>query len=660
MTATVRDLILILEVFFPADLSLQKALYLFGVIISLYPLLQLHLNQRRQPRQPARTGWMKTLRDLLISAFQPGDVETLVWASGLDRTLEYANYICDDLVSLYMMLGLNPYDLSAPSLPPLSPDPRIMLCTSHSSCILCPVGDLNIRPTLRRRDKPRAVWLLNRDSTWVQADLVVAHCASSEADYYPDCITYRGNDNHRRQKIEASPPYLRMSRHGVWAHRQVAIQQENALHRFHGGWSNFADWVNDLTGSARTMTYRQSQCLFIEHFCCRLLVFHDKHADFTCEAHVSTRSLAEVVRATIGVNGGVFGTAMSHGCVNCTHVKRYHSDLVNEGVVLGANLEVVAGMGAEVNNNDVASEAHDPAIVQLGLPTQQEGPLPRTPRGYVRLAVMAGKTINHRPQKCALHTCESPLVNYKNGQFCEPHLNLSDVCGIIPCGRPIREPGALTCDDQSHVNWHRKYVNRFSQIISPISFPGVQRVIRQQQAVGNAGGEPGPALRIELDALGNTPGAQVNHTFRAKTTYCLQTVQWACGFPIGWGKCYRSESSPQVLAILDTIWAGYPASKPSFIAYDDACSLLRYVPDLILVAADGNGAFHQTRAFNTETAEQLNSWLTGFESQLREMSDVNYDLFVHILMMIYAERVEKQVDKKDFGLTDEFWVAATG
>ncbi|KAF8209393.1 hypothetical protein K438DRAFT_1572209, partial [Mycena galopus ATCC 62051] len=84
-------------------------------------------------------------------------------------------------------------------------------------------------------------------------------------------------------------------------------------------------------------------------------------------------------------------------------------------------------------------------------------------------------------------------------------------------------------------------------------------------------------------------------------------------------------------------------------------------PDLILVGEDGNGATHQTRGFNTETAEQLNSWLmAGFESQLRQMSNVNYDFFVHVLMMIYAERVEKQVDNKDLGLTDEFWVAATG
>jgi hypothetical protein len=194
------------------------------------------------------------------------------------------------------------------------------------------------------------------------------------------------------------------------------------------------------------------------------------------------------------------------------------------------------------------------------------------------------------------------------------------------------------------------------------------------------------------------------HTFKAKTTYCLQTIQLACGFPIGWGKCYRSESTPQVLAILNQIWEHHPNSRPSFIAYNDACDLLRHIvtqnpndpwlstkfivdawhyfghratdilcrlwcnpapkngsqPDLVLVEEDANGICHQTRAFNTETAEQLNSWLNGFESQLRQMSDVNYDFFVHVLMMIYAEKVQKQVVQKNQGLSATFWAEATG
>ncbi|KAJ7923681.1 hypothetical protein B0H13DRAFT_1463590, partial [Mycena leptocephala] len=140
--------------------------------------------------------------------------------------------------------------------------------------------------------------------------------------------------------------------------------------------------------------------------------------------------------------------------------------------------------------------------------------------------------------------------------------------------------------------------------------------------------------------------------------------------------------------ILNRIWADHPDSKPSFIAYDDACSLRRHIvtqdpndpwlsmtklivdawhyighrateilchlwcnpapvngsqPDLILIEHDDNGVAHQTRAFNTETAEQLNSRLSSFESQLRQMSDINYDFFIHVLMMTYGEGVEEKV-----------------
>ncbi|KAJ7845879.1 hypothetical protein B0H13DRAFT_1647155, partial [Mycena leptocephala] len=75
---------------------------------------------------------------------------------------------------------------------------------------------------------------------------------------------------------------------------------------------------------------------------------------------------------------------------------------------------------------------------------------------------------------------------------------------------------------------------------------------------------------------------------------------------------------------------------------------------------DVNGVAPQTRAFNTETAEQLNSWLSGFESQLCQMSDVNYDFFVHVLLMIYGEQIDKKVSDRNLGLSEEFWAEATG
>lgn len=195
-------------------------------------------------------------------------------------------------------------------------------------------------------------------------------------------------------------------------------------------------------------------------------------------------------------------------------------------------------------------------------------------------------------------------------------------------------------------------------------------------------------------------GDEVVHTFQAQSVYCLETVQWACGIPIGWGKCYRSESMPQVLGILDRIWEDKDDLRPSFIAFDDACDLLRHIvtqnnespwlkttkfivdawhyighratdvlcrlwcnpaptngsqPDLVITVTDDNGNRHTARAYNTETAEQLNAWLDGFESQLRQMSGVNYDLFVHFLMLLFKEDVEKKIQKKGWEHPEEFW-----
>ncbi len=75
-------------------------------------------------------------------------------------------------------------------------------------------------------------------------------------------------------------------------------------------------------------------------------------------------------------------------------------------------------------------------------------------------------------------------------------------------------------------------------------------------------------------------------------------------------------------------------------------------PDLVEAKKDRDGSVHLTRAFNTETAEQLNSWLTGYEAQLRQMSDVSYDFFVHVLMMVFAETIEERIEAKTRSLDD--------
>lgn len=300
-----------------------------------------------------------------------------------------------------------------------------------------------------------------------------------------------------------------------------------------------------------------------------------------------------------------------------------------------------------------------------------------------------------------MNDCRNPLMNYKDGRFCETHMHMVSICGIIPCGREVHTPGALTCDDEAHKNWYEQWKARFTRL----SYSSVRRVIRQQRRVTNEAGDhpqenAAPQLRVHLTALGEIAGEDVAHTFRAGSIYCLQTVQWACGMPIGWGKCYSSESAPQVLAILNRIWRDHEDLRPSFIGYDDACDLLRHIvtqnpndlwikttrlvvdawhyighrttdelcrrwcnpaptngsqPDLVVAQDDAAGTSHQTRAFNTETAEQLNAWLNGYEALLRQMTDVNYDFFVHVLFLLFAEQIEDRIEKRERQLDADFF-----
>ncbi|KAJ7909341.1 hypothetical protein B0H13DRAFT_1714892 [Mycena leptocephala] len=594
--------------------------------------------------------------------------------------------------------------------PPRTPPPNPILVTSRLTCMFCPTSD-GVH-SLRRRRKVSTVRLLDSNFRWVKADLFIAYCKGCDAEYHPDRVTYRLPNQPRMQKPEYDAKFLRVSKHGIWMDHRIAITQENSVLRFRSGWSNFAEWLSDTIGEKPRVTTRQSQHLYFEHFARRLIYAHGLTSTFCVPSDCASQVIAETVRQQIGLDGGIIAGSMTHGCMDCTHLKRYKSDLLASGASLDDRVEGIADDPSENNVRNTMSDAAGGASGSIPVhdnvasgPKQQELPPEDGRRGYVRLASMDGKTITHKI--CSISSCEKALVNYKNGRFCEDHLHMCNLCGIVPCGQPVHSPGALTCDDQAHKDWHAKYLNRFSRM----SFPGVQRVIRRQaggESRFDAPSEPEggvPTLHAELPSLNGVAGAQVSHTFRAGTTYCLQTIQWSCSCPIAWGKCYRSESSSQVLRFLNRTWENHPDAKPSFISYDDACNLLRHIvtqdpdshwikttkfivdawhyighratdvlcrlwcnpaptngsqPDLVIVDVDANGRTHTTRAFNTETAEQLNAWLNGFEAQLRQMSATNFDFCVHVLMLLYKETVEGRILKKERTLLDEFWDAVEG
>jgi len=74
--------------------------------------------------------------------------------------------------------------------------------------------------------------------------------------------------------------------------------------------------------------------------------------------------------------------------------------------------------------------------------------------------------------------------------------------------------------------------------------------------------------------------------------------------------------------------------------------------DLLFVDFQGDGDIVLRRAFNSEAAEQLNAWLTSFEMQLKQMSDVSFDFFMHSILLIYKEQREKKLKKQGKDLLD--------
>lgn len=108
-----------------------------------------------------------------------------------------------------------------------------------------------------------------------------------------------------------------------------------------------------------------------------------------------------------------------------------------------------------------------------------------------------------------------------------------------------------------------------------MTFEGVQRVIRQQVRAAEEG-EPGVQLRPQLPDIDRRPGNEVEHVFRPRAVYCIETLQWACGYPIVWTKFYKSESTRDVYKFLNDVWDD-PSTYPSFVAYDKACALLSHL-----------------------------------------------------------------------------------
>lgn len=220
--ATVQDLILVLQAFFPGDLDLTRALYVLAILPTLYPLLHLHRNQFMQPRQRDNTGWMTAIWALIYAAFHPEITDPNRWpGNGPGRRTAEKMY--NHIDNIYRCLDIdNNHNNNHPQVP-IFPDSRLVLCTQRKNCIICPAS--TSAKFLRKRGTGWSVKLIGADYKVHDAYLIVAYCRTCGSRYYPDRITYR-SELGRLQKFEWECTYLRVSKHGIWVARHLAIAQE--------------------------------------------------------------------------------------------------------------------------------------------------------------------------------------------------------------------------------------------------------------------------------------------------------------------------------------------------------------------------------------------------------------------------------------------------
>ena len=69
-------------------------------------------------------------------------------------------------------------------------------------------------------------------------------------------------------------------------------------------------------------------------------------------------------------------------------------------------------------------------------------------------------------------------------------------------------------------------------------------------------------------------------------------------------------------------------------------------PNLVIVAKDKKDQPYFKHAFNTQTCEQLNAWLGGFESIIKRMTTGNFNWFLHTMLFYHTMFVIKRQEKK--------------
>ena len=193
---------------------------------------------------------------------------------------------------------------------------------------------------------------------------------------------------------------------------------------------------------------------------------------------------------------------------------------------------------------------------------------------------------------------------------------------------------------------------------------------------------PGPT---PTDPASPAPSG-LKHNWSYRCIHVIEIVTWPCGCPVAWAKFPNSESPTNIINLLTEL---YPREEscPTFITIDKACRVLatlqsrgladiwfrttRFLvdtfhfqthkeethcqtfcnpspmdgsqPDLVIPIQGNYGAIRLHRAFNTETAEHLNSWFVGYSGILSHMRAENHDFLIQVMLEYHFQARQKHL-----------------
>ncbi|KAH6904543.1 hypothetical protein BKA70DRAFT_1226791 [Coprinopsis sp. MPI-PUGE-AT-0042] len=255
-------------------------------------------------------------------------------------------------------------------------------------------------------------------------------------------------------------------------------------------------------------------------------------------------------------------------------------------------------------------------------------------------SVVEGCSVNMRvvdgivtgPLHCARPKCYKPLSNNRGESYCDKHiLEFSHFCRIVEC-LALAKSGTRACE------LHAPEWKHYQASASRSSSSGVKRMIHR------------PAERQPWQESHERPENpqphQPKHYFAASRIYCVETLCAPCGVVEAWSLFAKSESPTNIMKFLD--YHHWNHSKTDELcqkwcnpAPDDGST-----PNLVIKVKDNQGKEVAKRAFNMQICKQLNAWLAGYDSILKQMTVPNFKWFLHSMLFLQTKKVLVKQERK--------------